>query len=130
MIERVCSSCLAGNSPDHTHCDQCGAPFDQPLVRQPPAPLAQRPTAFPAQWKQAGRVVALGMAAVAAEVGLALLQQRQQRRGTPLAVRQPAQPSGGRVIAVGRRVSETWRDGQLQHRVEEQVMWLMHGERD
>jgi hypothetical protein len=129
MIERVCPRCHAGNGPDHTRCDQCGAAFDQPLARQTPQPLAQRPIALPVQWKQAGKVVALGMAAVAAEVGLALLQRHGQR-GTQLAVRQPRQVSGGRVIAVGRRVSETWRGGELQQRVEEQVMWMVPGDRD
>lgn len=135
MIERICPRCASGNPAEQAYCGHCGlalqpAPANaswtaspgQSLARRVAAPLAQRPVRVPAQWKQAGKVVALGVASIAAEVGLAWLNQRQQaQQEHRLAVRQPER---GRVLAVGRRIRTTWRNGQLYERVDEQVLWM------
>lgn len=128
MVERICPRCDAANPSEHAYCGQCGAGFDQPLARRPGSALAPRSWQVPDQWRQAGKVVALGAATIVAEVGLAWLQRRQQNsRSTqqpdsyPLATRMP---TTARIVALGWRVSETWQDGQLQERVQEQVMWL------
>lgn len=119
MVERVCPRCHAGNEATQAYCGACGAALTQPLARRTADALARAVT-IPVPVKEAGKVAALGLAAIAAEVGLALLQRRQQ----PLAKAEPTR-STARVIAVGRRISETWHNGQLQQRVEERVMWLM-----
>lgn len=121
MIERVCPRCQAGNPADHLYCGTCGTSLNQPLTRRAPASLAQRTIRLPAHWKQASKVVALSVATLAAEAGLAWLQRRQQA-ATPPATLPSRQRS--QVVAIGRRISETWIDGQLQHRTDEQIMWL------
>jgi hypothetical protein len=125
MVERVCPRCDAGNSSEQRYCGQCGSPLSQALAQRPASALTQRSIQIPARWKETGKVVALGVATVAAEVGLAWLQRQQQ---APLARPRSmnrSQPQRARVIALGRRVSETWVGGQLQHRSEEQVMWMV-----
>lgn len=128
MVERICPHCDAGNPSEHAYCGQCGAAFDQPLARRPSAALAQRSWQVPDQWRQASKVVALGAATIVAEVGLAWLQRRQQSRAAQqpksYALARPLPTTTARIVGLGWRVSETWRDGQLQERVQEQVMWL------
>lgn len=134
MVERICPRCEAGNPGEQAYCGDCGlrlqpgalsaAPSDSGtgLARRGATPLALRSVRLPAQWKQASKVVALGVASIAAEVGLAWLQQRHQaQQGQQL-----ARPQGeaGRVLAVGRRIRTTWRNGQLYERVDEQVLWM------
>ncbi len=119
MLERICPRCDAGNPSEQAYCGHCGACLDQPLAQRPAAALARRSWQIPAQWKQAGKVVALSAASIAAEAGLAWLQRRQQQ-----ASQRQLAPTTARVIALGWRVSETWQDGRLQQRVEEQVVWL------
>ena len=120
MIERICPHCDAGNPSEQAYCGHCGTPLEQPLVRRSAAALAPRPIRIPAQWKQTGKVAALGVAALAAEAGIAWLQRRQQQAARP-----PAAQTSARVIALGWRVTETWHGGQLQQRTEERVAWLM-----
>ncbi|HEX6288998.1 MAG TPA: hypothetical protein VFZ66_07395 [Herpetosiphonaceae bacterium] len=122
MVERICPRCDAGNPSEHAYCGRCGAALDQPLAPRPAASLAQRSWQVPVPWKQAGRVMALGVATLAAEAGLAWLQRRQQQQPQPLSRPQP--PTTARVIAMGWRVTETWQGGHLQQRTEEKVMWL------
>lgn len=121
MVERICSRCEGGNPSENLYCGHCGAAFDQPLVQRPAQPLAQRSWQVPAEWRQASKVVALGAATLAAEAAVAWLHRRQKPivRAT-----QPQLPAAARVIALGWRITETWQGGQLQERVQEQVMWL------
>lgn len=133
MVERICPRCEAGSPSEQAYCGHCGLLL-QPgatgvardgdpahrLARRVVAPLAQRSVRLPAQWKQASKVVALGVASIAAEVGLAWLQQRQQAQQS---LARP-QSEAGRVLAVGRRIRTTWRNGQLYERVDEQVLWM------
>lgn len=126
MIERVCPRCDAGNPSENAFCGQCGAALElheksvQPLARSQPAALARRSITIPVQWKQTRKVVALGVATLAAEAAMAWLNRKPQ----PLA-RAGSTPQTARVIALGRRVTETWRNGELQQRTEEQIAWLM-----
>lgn len=125
MVERVCPQCEAGNPSEQRYCGQCGSPLSQALAQRPATPLTRRSIQIPARWKQTGKVVALGVATVAAEAGLAWLQRHQHSLvAQPRSTTGP-QPQRVRVIALGRRVSETWVGGQLQHRTEEQVMWMV-----
>lgn len=134
MVERICPRCEAGNPSEQAYCGHCGlllqpgasgaAPASgaaHRLARRVGAPLAQRSVRLPVQWKQASKVVALGVASIAAEVGLAWLQQRQQAQSQALA---RPQSEAARVLAVGRRIRTTWRNGQLYERVDEQVLWM------
>lgn len=121
MVERLCPLCNAANAPTQTHCVGCGAALEQPLRPWPAAQLTRRAPRLPARWQRHGRLVALGLVTLAADAALAWLQHRQQ----PLA--RPATPTAGqapRPIALGRRVSEVWQNGQLQQRVEEQIVWF------
>lgn len=127
MIERVCPHCRAGNASDMAWCGACGAALEQPLARRPTGALTRRTFHLPAQWKESGKVVALGVATVAAEIGVAWLQRRWQQPPPPRPATTPAQR--GRVIAIGRRVSERWSNGQLQQRSEEQVIWFAPDDR-
>lgn len=124
MVERVCPRCERGNPSEQAYCGDCGMFLQDsvaPLAQRPIASLTQRPVAIPAQWKQAGKVVALGVATLAAEAGMAWLQRRQQ----PLARTTAQSPAkNARVIAVGHRIRTTWRNGQLYERVDEQVLWM------
>jgi hypothetical protein len=123
MVERICSRCEGGNPSENLYCGHCGAAFDQPLAQRPSHPLARRSWQVPTEWKQASKVVALGAATIAAEAGLAWLQRRQKpivRAAQP----STAAPTAARIIAMGWRITETWQSGQLQERVQEQVMWL------
>ncbi|WP_026369546.1 hypothetical protein [Kallotenue papyrolyticum] len=122
MVERLCPLCNATNAPTQTHCAGCGAALEQPLRPRRAAQLTRRAPRLPARWQRHGRLVALGLATLAADVALAWLQHRQQ-----LPVPRPATPAAGqapRPIALGRRVSEVWQNGQLQQRVEEQIVWF------
>ena len=130
MVERICPRCEQGNPGEQAFCGHCGLALDQPLARQQPAALAYRPISLPARWREPAKVMALGAATLAVEAGLAWLNRRQSaapKPGTALAVR--SEPQTARVIAVGRRVVETWSGGQLQQRTEERVMWMVPEDR-
>ena len=126
MVERICPHCATGNPAEQTYCGHCGTRLAFPLTRRPTSALARRPIRLPAQWKETGKVVALGVATLAAEAGLAWLHRRQQPATKPTVSQPLALPQrrSARVVAMGHRVSETWIGGQLQQRTEEQVMWL------
>lgn len=130
MVERICPSCERGNQQLHNYCGFCGAPLEhaeQLPARRGVSALARVGSRLPARWRPAGRVVALGVAAVAVEIGRAALAQQQQRsRGTAIVpYRRPAAPARGRVIGMARRVHETWRGGELVQRSDEQIMWVL-----
>jgi hypothetical protein len=126
MVERICPRCESANLATHARCAQCGAALEQSLALRPSHALSKRVPRLPAQWKQHGRIVALGVATLAAQIAVDLLNRRQQHI-VPLRPA-PQTTQTARVVALGQRVSETWRDGQLQQRVVEQVVWLAPGE--
>jgi hypothetical protein len=120
MVERICPQCASSNPAIQPYCGQCGTALEQLLARRAAHPLARRLSNLPAHWKQTGKVVALGVATLAAEAGMAWLQNRQQQ----VHRRQSSPADSARVIALGRRVSERWQNGVLQERIEERVVWI------
>ena len=129
MVERICPRCERGNPDTHSFCGYCGAALERPEqlpARRGNSALSRVSSRLPAHWRPAGRVVALGVAAVAVEVGRAVLAQQQRPRGTAIIpYRHPPVPATGRVIALARRINETWRGGELVQRSDEQIMWVL-----
>lgn len=129
MVERICPRCEQGNPSTHSFCGGCGAPLEgteQLPARRDKQPLARVGSFLPARWRPGGRVIVLGAAAVAVEIGRAALAHQQQRsRGTAIVpLRRPA-PEAGRIIGLARRVHETWHGGELVQRSDEQIMWVL-----
>ena len=129
MVERVCRSCGAGNPAEALRCGMCGSDLEQlarpaaPLARRAPAGLAARLRSLPALSGPTGRKVALGLAAIAVEVGATLLREhgkrKEQSAGTALA--RPTQRSAR--AAVRQRVWEEFdADGRLRRRVVENLL--------
>src|SRR6266542_6494739 len=77
MVERICPACQHGNPLDDRFCGKCGAPLERQLpARHGNAPLAVAGRQLPITWQQFGKTVALSVAALAAEAGLAWLRKR------------------------------------------------------
>jgi len=136
MVERVCPRCQFGNPLENQHCGQCGAV----LVRHLPAPrdsqaLSVAGHQLPVSLRQVGTGLAIGLAAIAAEAGMAWLRGRVERVGaaavppktTQLAVRPQAtgEPSvvGEITTIVSQRVLEVWENGELTRKVIERAAW-------
>jgi hypothetical protein len=133
MVERICPACQHGNPLDNRFCGSCGHALEQqlPAVRQQAA-LALRGVALPVPWKQVSKTVAIGLATLAAEAGLAWLR-RKVEGGAPAAVAAPptralvptrsGQPASDAVTVVSQRVLEVWEQGDLTRRVVERTFW-------
>jgi hypothetical protein len=100
MAEQApCPSCRHTNPPENRFCGWCGAPLEcsQELVpRGEGAVMAVRRT-LPATLVPAGKVVAVGLVALAAEVGLSWLRHRtkaEERPSTLTALQADAAVSG------------------------------------
>jgi hypothetical protein len=77
MVERICPSCQHSNPLDDRFCGKCGAQLERQLpMRRPDARLTIAGRDLPVTWKQFSRTVALSVAALAAEAGLAWLRRR------------------------------------------------------
>lgn len=121
MLERICSACDHGNSPDITTCVACGAQFEQPLVHQPAKGLVRRLPQIPQRWQPAAKALALGATALAIEVGAALVrQQKTVPTGTALARRTDAP----KLRVVQRRVWRTYHNGVLERETHEETQWF------
>lgn len=133
MVERMCRSCGAGNDPEAGRCQACGAAFEHGA----PAALARRSAggalaarlrklpALPALSSPAGKSVALGLAALAVEVGASLLQRAKRDEPATTALARIARaPAGRRARSVMRqRVWEEFdADGRLRRRVIEHLI--------
>lgn len=136
MVERICPMCQHGNPLDDRFCGKCGAPLErQALVRRDETRLALIGRNLPVTWRQLGRTVALGAAALAAEAGLAWLRRRLAdgslttalTRATPTPPPTQATPSsapaiGRAVTIISQRVIEIWEgDDGRGHMVDRQV---------
>ncbi len=76
-----CPQCRRGNSPDNRFCGACGAAFEsgEQLVRwTEERPITARRALLPAELKPVGRALAVGLATLAAEAGLAWLRRRAE----------------------------------------------------
>ena len=121
MVERICRACQAGNPADALRCTACGADLEAaaPLARRAPvASLAQRVRQSPVLRSPAARSVALGVAALALDVGAALLSKR---KGSGAAI-VPSAARSGRAFLRRREWEEFDAAGNLRRRVVEQVL--------
>jgi hypothetical protein len=120
MTEREvpCPRCHQENPPRNRFCGSCGAPLtsgEQLATREEYRPVAAG-RAWPGKLSPAGKALAVGVAAIAAEVGLSWLQRRigTGDRSSLLAVRDA--DSASRGYLVGQRLEEvlvgTWEDSR------------------
>jgi hypothetical protein len=140
MVERICPSCQHGNPLDDRFCGKCGVPLERQLpMRRSDARLTIAGRDLPVTWKQFSRTVALSVAALAAEAGLAWLRRRMEAGSSaaPLVssrvVAPPraaaaettalAGPVRNVVTIVSQRVVEIWDGGDGTRRVVEHNFW-------
>ena len=141
MVERICPACQHGNPLDDRFCGKCGAPLERQLpARRADALLAVAGRQLPITWQQFGKTVALSVAALAAEAGLAWLRKRIEI-GTasipaPLARAVPTtrsaaaettalrhSPVGSVVTIVSQRVIEIWEGEDGRRQINERHFW-------
>ncbi|EFO80162.1 hypothetical protein OSCT_1964 [Oscillochloris trichoides DG-6] len=133
MVERICPACQHGNPLDNRYCGACGGPL-QPdaLARTDTTSIVIAGQQVPvAQIKQVGKVVAVSLATIAAEVGVAWLRRRADAASHPPAVRPQttalAAPQNdlvrNTVTIVSQRVVEVWEQGNLARQVVEKHVW-------
>ncbi|MCS6879917.1 MAG: zinc ribbon domain-containing protein [Oscillochloridaceae bacterium] len=145
MVERICPACQHGNPIENRFCGACGAALDRhDLVRRDEGAIMIAGQSIPlAQVKQVTRAVALGLAAVAAEAGIAWLRRRAERgdlaalAGDAITALQkaapqpeaatPATPLGNAVTIVSERVVEVWEHGGLTRQIVEKHIWRREG---
>jgi hypothetical protein len=146
MVERICPHCQHGNPLNNRFCGQCGVPLDTRLDDQYALPAAAstssnldiRRAGLPAEWQAMGKTVAISLAALAAEAGMAWLRQRvermKQQPAAPVAAPtqqlapttqqpQPAPHSSDSVTIWSQRVLEVWEEGALTGQVVERHIW-------
>lgn len=129
MVERICAACQHGNPIAHRFCGACGASLEpQALAPRPSDTLMIAGQAVPlAQVRHVGRAVAVGLAAVAAEAGLAWLRRRGNLPATTTPGAQPTQVSPdaitGAVTIMSQRVIEIWDHGTLTRQIVEKQIW-------
>ena len=84
MVERICPQCGTGNPLDDRFCGKCGATLER-LLPAPRAssPLARLGSSLPVPWRDVGRTLAVGAAALVAEAGIAWLRRRIEQSGSP-----------------------------------------------
>lgn len=132
MVERICPRCQHGNPLDNRYCGACGGPL-QPdaLARTSSTALVIAGQDVPvAQIKQVGKVLAVSLATVAAEVGMAWLRRRADAARTAISGSQTtaiakadAEIVRNTVTIVSQRVVEVWEQGSLARQVVEKHVW-------
>lgn len=141
MVERICPQCQHGNPLENRFCGACGSSLErQELATRPAASLTIAGRSLPIrQMRQVGSAMALSLAAVAAEAGLAWLKRRaeqgaQPQGGTqPLARSAPQQVVPGAsaanvVTIISQRVTEIWDQGSMTRQVIEKHVWRKEGD--
>ncbi len=142
MVERICPACQHGNPLENHFCGACGASLERhELARREQGAIMIAGQSIPmAQIKQVSKAVAVGLAALAAEAGIAYLKRRAERMGVPttaLAVRpttssalapQAAEQAARVVTIVSQRVVEVWEQGSLARQIVEKHVWKKTGE--
>ena len=141
MVERICPACQHGNPLDDRFCGKCGVPLERQLpARRTDAPLTVAGRQLPVTWQQFGKTVALSVAALAAEAGLAWLRRRiESGPSTPsTALARPApaaraaaaettalaqRPVSSVVTIVSERLIEIWDSGDGRQHVSERHVW-------
>lgn len=140
MVERICPSCQQGNPMENRFCGACGASLERnELARRDQDAIVIAGQSIPlAQVRQVSKAVAVGLAAIAAEAGIAYLKRRAERVGVPttaLAARpadaaataQAADQAARVVTIVSQRVVEVWEQGSLARQVVERHVWKKEG---
>jgi zinc-ribbon domain len=140
MVERICPACQHANPLDDRFCGKCGAPIERQLpARRAESRLTIAGRDLPVTWKRLSKTVALGVAALAAEAGLAWLRRRIEAnpasapfapiraastsQPTPAETTALARPAGSVVTIVSQRVVEIWDAGDGARRVVERSFW-------
>lgn len=139
MVERICPTCQHGNPIDDRYCGKCGAALERLLpVRASASPLTVMGRNLPVNWQQLGTSVAIGAAAVAAEIGLAWLRRRIEggaipsSPGTALAPRLASQvkrplpvgQSGASIVTIiSQRIIEVAQRSDGTHQITERHWW-------
>lgn len=144
MVERICPACQHANPIENRFCGACGASLERhELARRDDATIVIAGQRIPlAQVRQVSKAVAVGLAAVAAEAGIAWLKRRAEQGGlaaaasTALAAsQQPARQlipiddrSAANVVTiVSQRVVEVWEHGSLARQIIEKHVWKREG---
>ena len=151
MVERICPQCQNANPLENRFCGSCGAALDrQQLAPRRPAALALSNANVPAQLRQIGGAVALSLAALAAEAGMAWLRHKvdqlhavpphltaQSPAATPV-VRPVPQPPQTRIVPqaqlnndtvtiISQRIVEVWEQGVMTRQTVERSLWRREG---
>lgn len=139
MVERICPACRHANPIENRYCGACGQALEpNALARRPESAITLAGQELPlAQIKQVGKAVAVGLAAVAAEAGLAWLRRRANqpaslslpRRSEPSTAIAPhtADTVANVITIVSQRVVEVWEEGGLTRQVIEKHIWRREG---
>ncbi|NJN65920.1 MAG: zinc ribbon domain-containing protein [Chloroflexaceae bacterium] len=99
MVERICPRCQHGNLLENRFCGHCGAPLERTELearRQTGTgtPISLPLTSdLPIQLRQVGQALAVSLAALVVEAGLAWVRRRVERMGQPA-----SQPTSQPVI--------------------------------
>ncbi len=125
MLERLCWQCQTGNSLDQTHCAVCGADLAQPtttsLATKAPTSLTTRLRQSPILRSPVAKSVALGLAALAVDLGSNLLSKRQKPAATTTAL--ATKPTASqRVFLRQREWQEFDEQGTLRRHVVERLI--------
>jgi hypothetical protein len=140
MVERICPACQHGNPLDDRFCGKCGAPLERQLpARRGDASLTVAGRQLPVTWQQFGKTVALSVAALAAEAGLAWLRRRIEAGPAPTATALAratssppasseatalaARPAAGVVTIVSERLIEIWESADGHRHMSERHVW-------
>ena len=120
MLERICRSCQAGNPLEAQQCQQCGQALEHALPAAPTqrmAQLSRQVKQLPLLHSRKARSIALGLAALAFEVGTSVLQQRKAAPPTEVT------PATTRRQLVRQRIWEQFdANGQVRSRVVENLV--------
>jgi hypothetical protein len=129
MTEREvpCLRCHQENPPRNRFCGSCGAPLtsgEQLATRQEHNPV-RAGRALPSKLGPAGKALAVGVAAIAAEAGLSWLRRKigaEDRSSVP-AVRDADSASGGYLVgqSLEEVLVQTWDDSQSRAFVRREV---------
>ncbi len=123
MEERIpCPLCRHDNPPENYFCGHCGASLStgkQLVLRRKGNLTAAGRALLPAKFKPVGKALAVTLAALAAEAGLAWLDRRAERSASP---RLPARDASGLAVRgrlVGLSLEEVFvqlQEGDFQSR--------------
>ena|SRR5579859_2633427 len=135
MVERICPTCQHGNPLENRFCGTCGTPLERQLPAQrPDNQLQWLGRNLPITWQQLGKTVAISVAALVAEAGLAWLRHQidNPARTTPTSLARlmrqnppttnSTQP-GNAVTIVSQRTIEIQDRGNGSGRIIERHFW-------